>query len=111
VEKRAHAGCTWIVDQLIAIREFEEKIIAAFQGADQRCSMQLRFRLAELNRWIDKLDRAVEDYSPAHASAHILAQADQPVARIEPRSVSQVEQWPVSRIEHRSRGFAAAARH
>jgi hypothetical protein len=102
VEKRAHAGCTWIVDQLIAIRELEEKMIAAFQGADQRCSMQLRFRLAELNRWIDKLDRAVEAYSPVQADG----------------SVSQVERQPVSKIEHRSRpfercsrGFAAAAHH
>ncbi len=41
-----------IVDQLIRIREFEEKLVAAFQGADQRCIASASFS----NRRTESMD-------------------------------------------------------
>jgi hypothetical protein len=62
VVNHSHAGCAWIVDQLIAIREMEQKLVAALEAGDQKGKMRLHFRLAELNRWLDKLDQALEGY-------------------------------------------------
>ncbi len=82
--EKLHAGCAAIVDQLIRIREFEEKLVATFEGADQRCIASLRFRIAELNRWVDKLDRALDAYCQVSSPAP---------------------------AERRSEGLAAAAHH
>lgn len=62
MENHPHAGCAWIVDQLIAIREMEQKLVAAFEAGDEQGKIRLHLRLAELNRWLDKLDRALENY-------------------------------------------------
>jgi hypothetical protein len=64
VETKAHAGCSWIVDQLIGIRDLEQQLIAALASRDQT-SRQLRSRLAELDRWVEMLDHALDASSSA----------------------------------------------
>jgi hypothetical protein len=55
-----HPRASWIVDQLIEIRKVERQVSKALVRADVGRVTQLRFRLAELNRWLDELDRALE---------------------------------------------------
>jgi hypothetical protein len=62
-ERCSHAGCSWIVDQLIAIRDLEHQLAAAFASGDTRRAL-LRFRVAELERWVDMLDRALDAFAP-----------------------------------------------
>lgn len=64
LERRPHAGCSWIVDQLIGIRDLEQQLIAALASGDQPCT-QLRSRLGELDRWVDILERALDASVPA----------------------------------------------
>jgi hypothetical protein len=59
-----HAGCSWIVDQLIGIRDLEQQLTAALASRDQACR-ELRSLLGELDRWVDMLDRALEASPPA----------------------------------------------
>ena len=63
-EWRSHAGCSWIVDQLIGIRDMEQQLVASFASGDTR-SAQLRFRVAELDRWVDILDRSLDVFATA----------------------------------------------
>jgi hypothetical protein len=65
VEQSSHTGCAWIVDQLIAVREAEEKLIAAFETADQRSEMRLHLRVMELDKLLDRLDQVVDGYGSA----------------------------------------------
>jgi hypothetical protein len=60
VEKQSHVGCSWVVDQLIGIRDLEQKLTAALTAGDPRGCMQLHFGVAELNRWLDRLDLALD---------------------------------------------------
>jgi hypothetical protein len=62
-ERCSHAGCSWIVDQLIAIRDLENQLVAAVVSGDTRNTL-LRFRVAELDRWVDMLDRALDGFAP-----------------------------------------------
>jgi hypothetical protein len=64
LERNSHAGCSWIVDQLIAIRDLEQQLIGAMASGGQPCS-QLRSRVGELDRWVDILDRALNASAPA----------------------------------------------
>jgi hypothetical protein len=64
VARHSHIGCSWIVDQLIGIRDLEQRLIAAFAAGDQRCGEQLRFGVAELNRWLDRLEQALDAFAP-----------------------------------------------
>jgi hypothetical protein len=63
-ERGSNAGCSWIVDQLIGIRELERQLVTALASGDQPC-MQLRSRVGELDRWVDILDRAPDASAPA----------------------------------------------
>lgn len=74
LERKPHAGCSWIVDQLVGIRSLEEQLIAALASGDQRGSKLIRSRLGELDRWVDMLDRALDE--------SLAADRDQVVRRI-----------------------------
>ncbi len=82
MESGSHKGCAWIVDQLIAIRELEQKLIAAFEARDFLPMPEangisgFRFRLAELNRWLDKLDEALDNYGSDYNTAPAQPPAD-----------------------------------
>ena len=82
VEHGSHKGCARIIDQLIAIRELERKLVAAFEARDYLPMPGIngvsgfRFRLAELNRWLDKLDRALDNYGADRGTAAVLPPAD-----------------------------------
>ena len=65
MEQLSNAGCASIVDQLIAVREAEERLIAAFETADQRSEMRLHLRVVELDRLLDRLDQIVDGYGSA----------------------------------------------
>jgi hypothetical protein len=65
VEQLSNAGCASIVDQLIAVREAEERLIAAFETADQRSEMRLHLRVVELEKLLDRLDQVVDGYGSA----------------------------------------------
>jgi hypothetical protein len=64
LKRYSPAGCAWIVDQLIGIRELEQELVAAFASGDMRRSMLLRFRVAELSHSVEELDRALDAYGP-----------------------------------------------
>ena len=53
------------MDQLIGIRDLEQQLIVAMDSADEGCSIQLRFRVAELDLWLDMLDRALDAFAPS----------------------------------------------
>lgn len=74
LEMHSHAGCSWIVDQLIAIRDLEHRLIEALASSDQRSSMRLRSRLAELDRRVDTLDRTLDAFAPAAEQDRVAAQ-------------------------------------
>lgn len=64
MEPYSHFGCAWIVDQLIGIRDQEKQLAEEFATSDGRSSMRLRMGVAELNRRLEMLDRALDEYPP-----------------------------------------------
>ena len=92
--EKYHAGCASIVDQLIAIREMEQKLIAAFETGDRQGRMWMHLRLTELNRWLDKLDGVLAGYgSAADPPATVIRRRARDCQRgcsIRLRSVAQV---------------------
>ena len=76
MERHSHFGCAWIVDQLIGIRDQEKKLVEEFAAGDGRSSMRLRLRVADLNRRLEILDRALDQYPP------VFQDADPPLAMI-----------------------------
>jgi hypothetical protein len=81
LERKAHAGCSWIVDQLIGIRELEQRLTVALACGDQHCSVWLRSRLAELDRWVDTLDRALDTSAPASDNDRVVWRSNRPICR------------------------------
>jgi hypothetical protein len=63
-DRNPNAGCSWIVDQLIGIRDLEQQLIADLASRDP-ASRQIRSRLGQLDRWVDMLNTALEASSPA----------------------------------------------
>lgn len=64
LEPHSHFGCAWIVDQLIGIRDQEKQLLEEFASNDGRSSMKLHLRVAALNRSLEMLDRALDQYPP-----------------------------------------------
>jgi hypothetical protein len=62
MENRSHAGCAWIVDQLIGIRDREQQLATALASSDEQASLLLDFRVAELNLSLEILERALDVY-------------------------------------------------
>ena len=69
--EKAHFGCAWIVDKLIAVRELEEKLVAAFETGNGHGEARLRWRLAELNQWLDQLDQVLDSYGSRKESLRL----------------------------------------
>lgn len=70
MENRSHAGCAWIVDQLIGIRDKEQQLAAALASSDEQSSLLLDLRVAELNLVLEMLDRALDVYGEPRGDVH-----------------------------------------
>lgn len=51
---------SWIVNQLIGIRNLERELHDALSNRDKACDVCLRSKVAQLKSWVNLLDQALE---------------------------------------------------
>ena len=61
MSRNSHTIYAWIVDQLIGIRNLEQELSEALADRKGRCGVDLHTKIAELNLWVDVLDRVLNN--------------------------------------------------